>query len=61
MLLNKAEEVTAIMLEREAIKKEIELINDLLESDEIAPYRATAIIKYLEIQLEIEDETLRRL
>ena len=61
MLLNKAQEVTAIMLEREAIKREIELIDDLLESDEIAPHRATAMIKYLEIQLEVEDEKLRRL
>ena len=61
MLLNEAQEVVAIMLEREAIKAEIELLNDLLESDELAPHRATAMIKYLEIQLEIEDERLRRL
>ena len=61
MLLNEAQEVVAIMAEREAIKAEIELLNDLLESDEIALHRATAMIKYLEIQLEIEDERLRRL
>lgn len=61
MLLNKAQEVAAIVAEREAIKAEIELLNDLLESDELALHRATAMIKYLEIQLEIEDEKLRRL
>ena len=61
MLLTKAQEVVAIMVEREAIKAEIELLNDLLESDELALHRATAMIKYLEIQLEIEDERLRRL
>ena len=61
MLLNKAQEVVAVVAEREAIKAEIELLNDLLESDELAPHRATAMIKYLEIQLEIEDERLRRL
>ena len=61
MLLNEAQEIVAIMLEREAIKAEIELLNDLLESEELALHRATAMIKYLEIQLEIEDEKLRRL
>lgn len=61
MLLNEAQEIVAIMAEREAIKAEIELLNDLLESDELALHRATAMIKYLEIQLEIEDEKLRRL
>lgn len=61
MLLTKAQEVAAIVAEREAIKAEIELLNDLLESDELALHRATAMIKYLEIQLEIEDERLRRL
>lgn len=61
MLLTKAQEVVAVMAEREAIKAEIDLLNDLLESDELALHRATAMIKYLEIQLEVEDEKLRRL
>ena len=45
MLLNKAQEVAAVVAEREAIKAEIELLNDLLESNELALHRATAMIK----------------
>jgi len=61
MDISKATQAAMILNEIKRIQREIDLIQEFSDAEDIAKNRATVMISYLTNQKEIEEEKLRRL
>ena len=61
MDISRATQAAMILNEIKRIQREIDLIQEFSDAEDIAENRATVMISYLTNQKEIEEEKLRRL